>query len=477
MDTSFEYVIIENQGVQAVNLAGWQLYPDGAGYFTFPTFTLDAGSRVTIYMRKEGIADADELYHGAASANMGNTSGSVAIFSSSDHTEGAMADFVQWGRAGETWESTAEKAGLWTKGDFITIDSSIEGMALKRKPSGIGATAWEVAGASIPTSTSEEAGAATSPPPPVGVGGDKVYSGPTAVPTIKAYAGKDMRGVAGGEVRLDGKALGFEDELLDGPNVRFSWNFGDGSALQDGRRVNHVYRYPGLYSATLMVASGENSARDDMVVTIDKNPVIVSELMSGDNGWIEMANPSSVAVDVSGWILKTSGVQQFVFPQGIILAGRSFIVTPCDVLGFVISNSNPLVQLIYPNRTLAQEFSYKGGIPSGRSIADIDGAVVVSEPTPGAKNENIQKLVSKPKTLPVLPKEATSTALEVATTTQVEILPLEVSMIEEAPKHEEAPELPVAQLFKSNLLWLLGSVAVGLIAGIALLFFRPRKQQ
>src|SRR3989344_8000293 len=55
-DTGFEYVTLENRGSTDANLFGWQLYPDGAGYFTFPTFSLGAGKRATIYLRKDGAA-------------------------------------------------------------------------------------------------------------------------------------------------------------------------------------------------------------------------------------------------------------------------------------------------------------------------------------------------------------------------------------------------------------------------------------
>lgn len=482
-DTGFEYVTLENRSSADTNLSGWQLYPDGVGYFTFPVFSLGVGKRATIYLRKDGTTSGDTLYHSAATANMGNTSGSVALFSSSDRSESSIVDFVQWGRAGETWESTAEKATLWTKGDFVAVNPDEEGLILRRKNDGKGVGAWELAAAGSNNQDNQNTEAQSPTPTPEirsqGGGGGKVYSGPTIVPTIKAYAGKDMHGVAGGEMRFEGKALGWDDDLLDGPQIRFLWNFGDGT-LKEGKRVTHVYRYPGVYTATLMVASGEDSARDDITVTIDKNPVIVSELAPSNSGWIEIANPSGTAVDISGWMLKISDAQKFIFPEGTVLASRSFVVTARDVLGFAIPNTDSAVQLLYPNGVLAQEFLYKGFVPIGRSIADINGTVVVAEPTPGAKNESMPQVASKPQQVAAIvsPKQTNNIiAPAVATATPVQLVFTDERKSEGERQSEEAPNLPTAQLFKSNLTWLLGSVAAGLVAGVAILFLKKRRMK
>ncbi len=478
-DAGFEYVVIENRGGADANLSGWQLYPDGIGYFTFPSFTIGAGKNVKIHLQVLGNADSENLYHKPDTntvKNMGNTSGSVALFSSSDHNESSIVDFVQWGRVGETvgetWESTAEKAVLWTKGEFVAVDPAIEGEVLKRKSSGTGSSAWEVvASAIVPESQTSP-----TPTPSALADGGKVYSGPTIVPTIKAYAGKDMRGVAGGEIRFEGKALGWEDDLLDGPHIRFLWNFGDG-ALKEGRRVNHIYRYPGAYMATLMVTSGEDSARDDISVNISENPVEISEMRVGTDGWIELSNPSQSAVDISGWILGLSPEKKFTFPDGTTLASQSFSVYASDTLGFPIPEKDLRVVLFYPNGVVARELSFQNSVPLDQSLAFIDGALAITMPTPGVKN----KKSVLPSATPAIQtaKIISSPVPLLARNNMPEETPPPSSPVvqEAATKETNVEEIPMAQLFQSNMIWLLGSVLVGAVSGGAILFVRRARKE
>ncbi len=52
-----------------------------------------------------------------------------------------------------------------------------------------------------------------------------------------------------------------KSESLKGQVTRYEWNFGDGSVLQIGRTVSHIYNTPGLYTVTLKVVddSGKES--------------------------------------------------------------------------------------------------------------------------------------------------------------------------------------------------------------------------
>lgn len=53
-----------------------------------------------------------------------------------------------------------------------------------------------------------------------------------------------------------------KSESLKGQITRYEWNFGDGSALQVGRAVSHVYNTPGLFTVTLKVV--EDSGKEAM---------------------------------------------------------------------------------------------------------------------------------------------------------------------------------------------------------------------
>ncbi|MDP2696012.1 MAG: lamin tail domain-containing protein, partial [bacterium] len=70
---------------------------------------------------------------------MGNTKGWVALFKSTDHTNKTTAsktiiDYIEYGVVGNTWESSAVAAGIWTAGDYIPNVQM--GNSLERQPTG-----------------------------------------------------------------------------------------------------------------------------------------------------------------------------------------------------------------------------------------------------------------------------------------------------------------------------------------------------
>ena len=66
-DLNLEYILIRNNGEEAVNLAGWQLIgPDGEAY-TFPNLRLNQEGAVRLYS-KSGTDTVIELYWGAEKA-------------------------------------------------------------------------------------------------------------------------------------------------------------------------------------------------------------------------------------------------------------------------------------------------------------------------------------------------------------------------------------------------------------------------
>ncbi len=471
VDTGFEYIVLENKGTSPVDMTGWDLYPSGIGYFTFPTFTLGAGSRVTIYLRAVGTNDAVHFYHTAVAGkeikeNMGNTSGSVALFSSTSHTDSALVDFVEYGKAGQTWESSADKMKLWTKGEFISLTDFEEGQVLSRKDAGHGLSSWEIKNVS--------AGAPTPPPATesdpqkeqsasVTDSGSKVYSGPEIKPKIRAYAGRDRSSVSGAAVVFEGKALGWQDDILSGDQIRYVWNFGDG-VLADGKKIPHIYEYPGVYTATFYVVSGEESEGDSVKITITENPVRLSEILPGTDGWVELTNPSAQDIDISGWQLRAGGQKTFVFPRETVLAARSFVVFPARVTALEFSGENADSFLFYPNGKIADELRVTGTISKGKSF----GRLGVEKPTPGAapqkskefpeKTSNIKVTATHPKIIPEKISTPTSSLTVKEKTNKSDVATTETAL--------------TAQLLGGEKSWLLISIITGIVAGGAVVATR-----
>lgn len=130
-DTGGEWIELYNNGPATVNLKGYELYPDGIGYFTFPDISLTAGTFLVLHLRQAGVDTPTSLYFDTPANNMGNSAGSVAFFSSAAHSTATLVDFVQYGGKGQTWESAAVSAGLWQKDAWVTLPQEGGSFGLK----------------------------------------------------------------------------------------------------------------------------------------------------------------------------------------------------------------------------------------------------------------------------------------------------------------------------------------------------------
>ena len=151
-DTGLEKIELYNPDDLAVDMSGWELYPDGIGYFVFPSgFSIFPRSFAAIHLRSSGPNDEHNLYHNAATLNLGNSSGSVALFRPSGRSKDTIADFARYHKklgAGErkTWEATAVEAGLWTAGSYVDISDFGEGNSIGLATDGIrqNSASWRV---------------------------------------------------------------------------------------------------------------------------------------------------------------------------------------------------------------------------------------------------------------------------------------------------------------------------------------------
>ncbi|MEK7649691.1 MAG: lamin tail domain-containing protein [Patescibacteria group bacterium] len=473
-DTGAEYVVIKNIGADTKELTGWQLYPDGIGYFTFPSFSLDAGASVKIFLRQSGNNSATALYHQTPAANMGNTSGSVALFSSTQHDASTLIDFMQYGRAGETWETNADEAGLWIKGEFISIHADEEGMILRRSGDTHMTSAWqgsiETANETDSSGTQEDSLSSDDVKENTGAGG-KISSGPVFTPKIRAFAGSDRVSIAGAEVVFSGRALDDEDALIESQLVRYMWNFGDGT-FAEGKNVVHAYLYPGTYTATLIIVQGEDMMQDECLVRVGDNTVRINEVLPGPQGWIELANISTLSVDISKWYLQDASGSSFLLPVGTRIAGGGFVVLANDTTKVAQNSSSVFpITLRYQNAKEADSFMYSGAVSAGLSAARSEGEIVLGQKTPGLQNsirkeKTVLVAASKPEAVvanpPVLAQETTTPA----------VLHEEREIDQQASVFNTVAAGPAGEMK-----WLLASILAGLFVGLSALFIRARRLQ
>ncbi len=262
-----------------------------------------------------------------------------------------------------TGETISLKSGTTTILDEVTYDPMLggrgDGNSLQLK-NGV----WQGA---LPTP-----GAATVEgltPPPSSASGDTTVNTVTATVSSQSQAngssgslealkvhlypeaGPDITAIAGASTAFAGSALGINKEPLTGG--RFLWNFGDGTTAE-GRNVFHSYRFPGQYIASLAVSSGEWTNVDETNVRVIPSSLSIARVVSGQDGFVEVANSYNGPVDISGWIIR-NGASSFPLPDHTLVAGHAKIMFSNDAMGMLITDPNATV-LLYPNDVVAAMF-------------------------------------------------------------------------------------------------------------------------
>ncbi|MFY9462107.1 MAG: lamin tail domain-containing protein [Candidatus Sungiibacteriota bacterium] len=485
-DTGFEKIELYNNGESAVNMSGWELFPgDGVGYFVFPSgFSFLARSFVAVHLKTSGTNDASNLFHAAASGNMGNSSGSVALFSESGHPADSIADFVRYKKGTsdiKTWESAASAKELWVVGQFVDISNLSEGNSIALSADGVrgGPSLWHIA-------TSPTIGSSNSADIPVqpvsgdqqiqqseqGAAGSEDSSAPDPgrpmPPSLKAYAGKDRTAVQGAVVEFRGSADGINGEPLT--SARFAWNFGDGTT-KEGKIVSHVYYFPGVYTASLDVSSGEYAGSDYVKLTVLRPDIFISEAKGGAGGFLELYNNTANRLDLGGFQLK-DGAKSFSIPMGTLIQANSALVFPNAVTGLfgelrsaaLFDALDNAVDSVAFSGPLLIEESFERSVPGEKKF------IRTKMPTPGVY-VLIAAAAEKGKSgipIPANPKTEDGTD---AKTENVLAAAGEQASVARQPNGESRAEIAASGSMSS--FWLFGaSIVVGLLAAAAFLLLR-----
>lgn len=149
-----------------------------------------------------------------------------------------------------------------------------------------------------------------------------------------------------------------------GNNVRFLWNFGDGS-IQEGQTVFHAYAYPGTY-VVMLTASAPGDSAGIVRTTVEASPARIGVLAEPD-GSVVLSNQSPYELNIGLWSI-TSGSNTFLIPQDTILVGDMSIRFAPSVMRMNVGND---ATLRYPNNTVAA-----AAVPQQQTQAT--GPVVVS---------------------------------------------------------------------------------------------------
>lgn len=484
-DTGFEKIELHNAADAAIGIGGWQLYPDGIGYYSFPQgFEIAGKSSVVVHLRSSGTDDTKNLYHSTATGNMGNSSGSIALFTGEPRGKDTIVDFVRYHKPGsserKTWESAAAEASLWTTGQFIDTTGFQEGNALALITDGVrgGPSLWEivlpVAFETIGTS-SQAAEAATDNEEVSGLEATSVSSGSAVFPSLDAYAGDDRVVFQGAAVDFRGSARGIDKGPLTAG--RFFWNFGDGTT-REGKIVSHTYYFPGTYGVSFNVSSGEYSGSDYAKIKVINPALFISEAKSGERGFLEVYNDTAYRLDLGGFQFE-GGAARFAIEKNTFIEPKLAVVFPNAVSGLLWNGSyivlkNALGEVIdsgdFKEPLLIEEsFSRVSFADGGQKF------VKISPPTPGAYESSAGirgEIEERDNAQPLLPRV---TSEGVSVDSDITSLGLEPGVNEEENKSAAQQEGTAAVSASPRVFsfWFLtASIVIGVFAAVGFLIIR-----
>ena len=160
------------------------------------------------------------------------------------------------------------------------------------------------------------------------------------------------------------------------------------------------------------VGDDDDTVGDDDDSSSGSGQILINELMAGnddtvadENGdfddWLELYNPGSVAVDISGWLLGDDVFTDFdpwTFPKGTTIEPGGFLVVWCDdegdqgplhadfklsgdgePVGLYDADENPIDVLEYP--------ALEDGEVYARTVDGGSTWEVTTDASPGASNE------------------------------------------------------------------------------------------
>jgi|GEM_PF-797169 len=387
-DTGREWIEAHNTGSGDVSLLKWKLFEANTNH----GLTLFQGSATTSADGFAIIADdpakflldnptySGTLYKSSFSlSNTGETlelrldgvAVSQATYASS---AGAAGDGNSLHRVGNEWQATTPTPGSGASTAPPPPNSQQSAASTSTTPES------EPEEEAVPAPTTTQSGSTWTFKPQV---------------FVKAFVQES--GVAGAPITFDAAAVGTKKEPL--LNARYLWSFGDGGTLE-GKKVQHTYHYPAVYTVLVDAASGEWNATDRKEIIIVAPALTISSIKEGGNGFIEIKNNGKFGVDLSSWLLvSASGL--FTIPKGTLIGAHKSIPFPAAITNL---SADPLsTSLLYPNGSLVTRYGEAAPVP----LAAAPIPVAVQAEPPKVQPVRAEVAPIKPEPEPVPPKKET----------------------------------------------------------------------
>lgn len=167
-------------------------------------------------------------------------------------------------------------------------------------------------------------------------------------------------GFVGIPVEFEAKLEGVESQNM---YAKYVWNFGDGDSMEvngfDNKKFTHTYYYPGDYLVNIEYFGNSYQTTPDYVAKINlkivPTTVVISNVGTEADFFIELTNNSSLDIDISNWVLLGNN-KIFTLPKSTNLLSMKKIILPPRVTNFNYGDKS-FLELLDKNGTII--FSYK----------------------------------------------------------------------------------------------------------------------
>jgi hypothetical protein len=152
-------------------------------------------------------------------------------------------------------------------------------------------------------------------------------------PTIKVKILTNNLAFVGEPLLIKTNILGYTNEVLT--RGKLYWNFGDGSSLEQENTLNnkleHTYYYAGEYLLSLeyyeSILSAEPIVTEKIIIKVLPKTVIISQVGSAEDFFIELTNKSTSEIDISNWTLRSSNRIFYIPRNTILMPGKAMRIS------------------------------------------------------------------------------------------------------------------------------------------------------
>jgi PKD repeat protein len=369
---SLEFIELYNNGLQVVNLAGYQ-FTSGID-FVFPAIILQPGEFITVAYSSQAMLNTFGVESLQWNSDALNNSGEPIVLKDNF---GYTIDLVYYDDV-SPWPTEADEGGP----SLVLCDPDSD--------NALGVN-WAVSEIFVLNNAN----------------GDPIYASPSskecALPPVAGFSASQV-------VILTGESVAFTDASANNP-TSWNWEFDGGNPVSSAvQNPTVVYSVPGLFNVQLTVSNTDGSnvlLKTNYITVLESNQdLMITEIMQNPGAvddnvgeWFEVFNPTNSQIDMIGWKIKDNDSDAHTIASSVIVPAMGFAVLgtnntaingnyTCNYQyvynNFQLANGADEIVLLNPENEEIDRIEYDGG----PNWPDPTGASMVFTGSPTEDNMN-----------------------------------------------------------------------------------------